>query len=351
MTAYNADGVASASKTFNVSVNNIAPIEKTVSKPLAPTMSSATVSPTSGSNNMAYKYTVATNAETTKLKFMFNGDSTAYWVYSDKTMSPAKWGGVATVMMTTSGTTRTWTVSNGRLAAGNRTVTVTAYNANGVASTSKTFTVPVYDVATVPQIKSVSSSPATGTAETPFTYSVTTSTNVAKLKFTRTGTSTEYWVYENKTLTPSRWGGPTTGAGSATAQVSDKNGVRTWTITNHLLPAGDHTITVTAYSVANTPVPPPTQSKNFNRKVNEKQLGKILIGSDECGVEEAWRVDVGLYERDGSGHLGTSFDFESYEACSAKELELRKGPHLQEDLDLTPSKTQEYRVSSCRRVC
>ncbi|MCL1839086.1 MAG: hypothetical protein FWG47_07250, partial [Propionibacteriaceae bacterium] len=65
-----------------------------------------------------------------------------YTVTSSGVLSPARWGASTTASVSTSGSVRTWTIRNDKMAAGNRTITVTPYNGT-VAGAAKSFKVTV----------------------------------------------------------------------------------------------------------------------------------------------------------------------------------------------------------------
>jgi len=106
-----------------------------------PTITSAVATPSTGPSTGKFGYKVVTSTDVTKLRFSFNDNSNVYEVTSGQVLTPTKWGGTTTASVATSGSARTWTINNDMLGKGNRTVTVTAYNANGTATA--TFTVKV----------------------------------------------------------------------------------------------------------------------------------------------------------------------------------------------------------------
>ncbi|MCL1838367.1 MAG: hypothetical protein FWG47_03510, partial [Propionibacteriaceae bacterium] len=131
---------------------------------------------------------------------------------SSGALSPAKWDGTTTASVSTSGSVRTWTIKNDKMAAGNRTITVTPYNGT-LAGAAKSFKVTVNKPGTTPPkpaaptISSVGASPTSGTTATGFTYTVKTSTNVTKLVFKYNGNSKAYTVTSSGALSPAKWDG------------------------------------------------------------------------------------------------------------------------------------------------
>lgn len=90
----------------------------------------ATASPSSGTTNDRYTYTVVTSAAATKITYSFNGNSTLYTLNANGTKNfNAGTGNV-------SSDKKTWTWTGDKLGKGNRTITITAYDANG--KTAKT---------------------------------------------------------------------------------------------------------------------------------------------------------------------------------------------------------------------
>lgn len=108
--------------------------------PSSVSISSAYATRTSGTTNDAYGYVVVTTGTTSKVTFQFNGNSTIYAVTKAGSLT-STWGSPATA--TVSSDKRNWTVTNDRLGAGTRTVTVTAYDSAGRASGTKSFTITV----------------------------------------------------------------------------------------------------------------------------------------------------------------------------------------------------------------
>ena len=258
VTAYNSANVASASKSFAVTV--------TQPTTTAATISSAVPSPTSGTTDTAFTYTVVTNTAAAKLNFTFNGSSTVYSVNASGVLTPSLWGGTTVASVFTSSSARTWTISKDKLSAGNRTITVTAYNSAGTASAAKSFAVTVTQPAPAAAISAATVSPTSGTTSTLFTYLVTTTTAVTELRFTYNGNSTVYKVTSAGVLTPSLWGGTTT------ASVTNSGTTRTWAIAKDQVGVGNRTITVTAYNSAGTSV----GSKTMSVSVVKSAAPKII---------------------------------------------------------------------------
>jgi len=193
---------------------------------------SATSTPTAGTTDTLFTYTVKTNVPASTLKFTFNGNSATYFAYSDKTTTL---GATDKVSISTDGLT--WTITGDEMGAGNpRTVTITASTSCGAVSPAKSFSVVVTEPTAI-SIASAVPSPASGTTATRFTYKVQTTVAASKLKFTFNGNSTVYWAYNDST----------TNLGS-TDKVTITDGGQTWTITGDQLNAGMRTVTVTAYT-------------------------------------------------------------------------------------------------------
>ena len=193
-------------------------------------VNTAVSNPTSGTEDTLFTYTVTTSVAASKLKFAFNGNSTAYYAYSNQTTNLGSTDRVAV-----SSDRKTWTITGDLVGPGSRTVTVTAYDDAGAASAGKSFTLTVSAAPASVSITSAVPSPASGTTSTGFTYKVTTSVAATKLKFTFNGNSTTYWAYNDRT----------TNLGS-TDTVDPGNGTN-WVITGDQLNAGcPRTITVAA---------------------------------------------------------------------------------------------------------
>jgi len=129
VTAYDSAGKASAAKSFQI----------TVSTPPAIAITSATPTKTSGTSSDYYGYKVVTNVAASRLEFRYNGNANVYTV---KATGPLP-NFASTASATVSADKRTWEVKNDLLAAGNRTITVTAYDLDGKASPAKSFQITV----------------------------------------------------------------------------------------------------------------------------------------------------------------------------------------------------------------
>ena len=193
---------------------------------------SATPTPTAGTTDTLFTYTVKTNVPASTLNFTFNGFATKFYANSDGTTSLG-----STDRVSLSADKLTWTITGDLLSAGSpRTIAVTATSGCGAVSAAKSFSVTV-TAPTAISIMSAVPSPASGTTATGFTYTVKTSEAASKLKFTFNGNSTEYFVYNNGTTTL-----------GSTDKVTITDGGKTWTITGDKLKAGKRTVTVTAYT-------------------------------------------------------------------------------------------------------
>lgn len=127
VTAYDANGVASAPKAFSVAVDS----------PIA--ILSATPHKTSGKASSLFGYTVITNVAASKLTFKFSGNSNTYTV--SKSGPLPKWGAKSTAAVSADRTE--WVITKDDLRAGNRTITVTAYDMDGNPSAPASFKVKV----------------------------------------------------------------------------------------------------------------------------------------------------------------------------------------------------------------
>lgn len=83
-----------------------------------------------GSVEDRYTYTVNTNVSAAKVTFCFNGNSKIYTIYADGSNN------CNTGNISVSSDKRTWVWGNDVLGAGNRTITITAYDANGYSATT-----------------------------------------------------------------------------------------------------------------------------------------------------------------------------------------------------------------------
>ena len=190
----------------------------------APTISKAISSAYKGTTSTLFKYTVQTSTNATKLCLKFTTNGKNYCIDNKGTKTTLNWDKAVKVSVTDNKSIRTWIIEKDKFSVGTWTLSAIAYNGTK-QSKKKTFPkkINITKPVTKPTISSAISSTYKGTTSTLFKYTVETSTNATKLCF-KFDNGSCHWVYDNKTLSPKKWGG------IANATVSTKGSKKTWTI-------------------------------------------------------------------------------------------------------------------------
>jgi murein DD-endopeptidase MepM/ murein hydrolase activator NlpD len=222
----NADNVQSEWKSFNIS-----PAQPTTPQTL--TTISATTNRPSGTTADRYSYTVTTNAPAARIEFRFNNNSAVYTIHANGTNNfNAGTGSVSADRMT-------WTWNNDMLGAGNRMITITAFDTSGKSVTT-TLNITVSTPTTATEIITVSATAnrTSGTVNDRYSYTITTNIPASKITLSFSGNSALYTINANGTSNIN--------AGSVNVSTDR----RTWSWNNDILGAGNRVITVTAYDEA-----------------------------------------------------------------------------------------------------
>jgi hypothetical protein len=125
ITAFDAGGNSvTTTLNINVTASNTPPITTT------PITVSATSNRASGTVNDRYSYTITTNVPATRITLSFSGNNTLYTIHANGTNNT----NAGTVSV--SADRRTWTWNNDLLGAGNRVITIIAYDEHGNSATT-----------------------------------------------------------------------------------------------------------------------------------------------------------------------------------------------------------------------
>jgi len=165
-------------------------------------VNSLTANRTTGTTNDTFNFTATTNIAADRVELRFNGNSTIF-------------------RMNSSNNGRTWTLNGNSLAAGNRTITVTAFA--GGRSATRTLNVTVTQPQTNISVNSLTANRTTGTTNDTFNFTATTNIAADRVELRFNGNSTVF-------------------------RMQSSNNGRTWTLNGNSLAAGNRTITVTAFA-------------------------------------------------------------------------------------------------------
>jgi LysM repeat protein len=209
-----------------------------------PTLSvSVSANKTSGTTSDKYNFSATTNVAASRVTLQFNGNSTVYQMSSsDK---------------------KNWSLNGNTLSAGNRTITITAYDANGRTAT-KTLNVTVTNTPVPSPALSVavSASRTSGTTNDKYNFSATTNVAASKVTLQFNGNSTVYQMTS-----------------------SDK---RNWSLNGNTLSAGSRTITITAYDSSGR-----TATKTLNVTVTNpgtQRTHVVVTGDTLSGIGAKYGV-------------------------------------------------------------
>jgi len=165
-------------------------------------VNSLTANRTTGTTNDTFNFTATTNIAADRVELRFNGNNTVF-------------------RMNSNSNGRTWTLNGNSLAAGNRTVTVTAFV--GGRSATRTLNVTVTQPQTNIAVNSLTANRTAGTTNDTFNFTAATNTVADRVELRFNGNSTVF-------------------------RMQSSNNGRTWTLSGNTLAAGNRTVTVTAFA-------------------------------------------------------------------------------------------------------